>query len=137
ARTYLKARDAVSAVNAELQESIAGVRVTQSLGRTDNNAERFAGKSQRFRDLRLRSMALMSVYFASSQLLSTVAKALTLWYGGHLIAEGSLTSGLLIAFLLFLDQFFSPLQQLSAVFDQWVQARISMSRLDELLATPS
>lgn len=137
ARTYLKARDAVSAVNAELQESIAGVRVTQSLGRTDNNAERFAAKSQRFRDLRLRSMALMSVYFASSQLLSTVAKALTLWYGGHLIAEGSLTSGLLIAFLLFLDQFFSPLQQLSAVFDQWVQARISMSRLDELLATPS
>ncbi|HWL42836.1 MAG TPA: ABC transporter ATP-binding protein [Ilumatobacter sp.] len=137
ARNYLLARDAVSAVNAELQESIAGVRVTQSLARTDNNADRFGGKSRRFRDLRLRAMALMSTYFAAMQLLSTVAKAVTLWYGAHLIHDGSLTAGLLIAFLLFLDQFFSPLQQLSAVFDQWVQARISLGRLDELLATPS
>ena len=44
-RPYLRARDAISAVNAELQESVAGVRVTQSLGRTDNNAVRFAAKS--------------------------------------------------------------------------------------------
>jgi ABC-type multidrug transport system fused ATPase/permease subunit len=113
------------------------VRVTQSLGRTDNNDVRFAAKSKAFRDARLRSMQLMGVYFASSQLLSTIAKALTLWYGAHLIHEGSLKAGLLIAFLLYLDQFYAPLQQLSAVFDQWVQARISLSRLDELLATPS
>ena len=82
-------------------------------------------------------MQLMSLYFAGSQFLSTVAKALVLWYGAHLVGVGSLTSGLLIAFLLYLDQFFSPLQQLSAVFDQWIQARISLGRLDELLATPS
>ena len=137
ARNYLLARDAVSVVNAELQESIAGVRVTQSLARTDNNAARFAAKSQRFRDLRLRSMALMSTYFAAVQLLSTIAKAVTLWFGAHLIANGDVTAGLLVAFLLFLDQFYSPLQQLSAVFDQLVQARISLGRLDELLATPS
>jgi ATP-binding cassette subfamily B protein len=137
ARTYLRARNAVSAVNTEMQESLAGVRVTQSLGRTDNNAERFAGKSTAFRNARLRSMQLMAIYFASAQLLSTVAKALTLWYGAHLIHEGSLKAGLLIAFLLYLDQFYTPLQQLSAVFDQWVQARISLNRLDELLLTPS
>jgi len=136
-RTYVKARDAVSAVNAELQESIAGVRVTQALGRTDNNADRFGAKSQAFRDARLRAMQLMSYYFAATQFLSTVAKAITLWYGAHLIHNGSLTAGLLIAFLLFLDQFFSPIQQLSMVFDQWVQARISMGRLDGLLRTPS
>ena len=79
----------------------------------------------------------MSIYFASSQLLSTVAKALTLWFGARLIGEGTLTTGLLIAFLLYLDQFFSPLQQLSAVFDQWIQARVALGRLDELLATPT
>jgi ATP-binding cassette subfamily B protein len=82
-------------------------------------------------------MQLMSIYFASSQLLSTVAKAFTLWYGAHLIGRDELTSGVLIAFLLYLDQFFSPLQQLSAVFDQWIQARVSLGRLDELLATPT
>jgi ATP-binding cassette subfamily B protein len=135
--SYVRARDAISAVNAEMQESVAGVRVTQSLGRTDNNAVRFAARSAVYRDARLRSMQLMSIYFAGSQFLSTLAKALVLWYGAHLIGVGTLTSGLLIAFLLYLDQFFTPLQQLSAVFDQWNQARISLGRLDELLATPT
>ncbi|MCU1367455.1 MAG: Fe(3+)-transporting ATPase Xenobiotic-transporting ATPase, partial [Ilumatobacteraceae bacterium] len=136
-RCYLRARDAIQTVNAELQESVAGVRVTQSLGRDDNNAERFEARSMQYRSARLQSMQLMSVYFASSQLLSTVAKVLTLWIGSRLIGQGTLTSGLLIAFLLYLDQFFSPLQQLSAVFDQWIQARVSLGRLDDLLATPS
>ena len=136
-KSYLRARDAISTVNAEMQESVAGVRVTQSLGRGDNNAERFTDRSVQYRDARLRSMQLMSIYFASSQLLSTFAKALVLWYGARLIGQGTLTSGLLIAFLLYLDQFFSPLQQLSAVFDQWIQARVSLGRLDELLATPT
>lgn len=136
-RSYLRARDSISIVNAELQESLSGVRVTQALGREDNNAARFTGRSEQYRDARLRSQQLMAIYFASSQLLSTVAKALTLWYGAHLIDQGALGSALLIAFLLYLDQFFTPLQQLSAVFDQWIQARISLGRLDELLATPT
>jgi ABC-type multidrug transport system fused ATPase/permease subunit len=136
-RSYARARDAISVVNAEMQESLAGVRVTQSLGRDDNNGPRFAARSAQYRDARLRSMQLMSIYFAGSQLLSTVAKVLVLWYGAHLIGTGSLLPGLLIAFLLYLDQFFTPMQQLSAVFDQWSQARISLGRLDELLATPS
>ena len=136
-RSYLRAREAISTVNAELQESVAGVRVTQSLGRQDNNSVRFTRHAQEYRDARLRSMQLMSIYFASSQFLSTIAKAIVLWYGARLIGQGTLTAGLLIAFLLYLDQFFSPLQQLSAVFDQWIQARVSLGRLDELLATPT
>jgi ATP-binding cassette subfamily B protein len=136
-RSYLRARDSISIVNAELQESLSGVRVTQALGREDNNAARFNGRSEQYRDARLRSQQLMAIYFASSQLLSTVAKALTLWYGAHLIDRGAIGSALLIAFLLYLDQFFTPLQQLSAVFDQWIQAKISLGRLDELLATPT
>jgi ATP-binding cassette subfamily B protein len=136
-RSYLRAREAISTVNADLQESVAGVRVTQAFGRDDNNEVRFTANSEEYRDARLRSMQMMSIYFAASQFLSTVAKALTLWFGARLIGEDALSSGLLIAFLLYLDQFFSPLQQLSAVFDQWIQAGVSLGRLDELLATPS
>ena len=99
-RSYLRSRDAISTVNAELQESLSGVRVTQSLGRDDNNAPRFAARSVRYRDARLKSMQLMSIYFASSQLLSTIAKAIILWYGARLIDQGTLSTGLLIAFLL-------------------------------------
>ncbi len=136
-RSYLRARDAISTVNAELQESVSGVRVTQALGREDNNAARFTRRSMEYRNARLKSMQLMSVYFATSQLLSTIAKATTLWFGARLVGENALSTGLLIAFLLYLDQFFAPMQQLSAVFDQWIQARISLGRLDELLATPT
>lgn len=136
-RSYLRARDAISTVNAELQESLSGVRVTQSLGRVDNNEVRFARRAEEYRNARETSMQLMSLYFATTQFLSTVAKAVVLSVGAHLIHDGSLTAGLLVAFLLFLDQFFSPLQQLSAVFDQWIQARVSLGRLDELLATPT
>jgi ATP-binding cassette subfamily B protein len=136
-RSYLRARDAISIVNAEMQESLSGVRVTQALGREDNNSARFTGRSEHYRDARLRSQQLMAIYFASSQLLSTIAKALTLWYGARLVGQDALSSALLIAFLLYLDQFFTPLQQLSAVFDQWIQAKISLGRLDELLATPT
>ena len=69
-RSYVRARDAISTVNAELQESVAGVRVTQSLGpRPTTTAERFAARSAEYRDARLRSMQLMSIYFAGSQFL--------------------------------------------------------------------
>jgi len=136
-RAYLRAREAVSAVNAQLHESVAGVRVTQSLGRDDNNEVRFAATAWTYRTARLRSMQLMGFYFAASQFLSTVAKALALAYGAYLITNDQITIGLLIAFLLYLDQFFTPLQQLSAVFDQWIQARVSLNRLDELLQTPT
>ena len=79
----------------------------------------------------------MARYFPFLQLLTAVAKALTLAVGARLIADGRLTAGVLVAFLLYLDQFFAPIQQLSMVFDQWVQARVSLARIDELLATPT
>jgi ATP-binding cassette subfamily B protein len=68
------------------------------------------------------------------QFLSDVAEAVILGFGGYLIADGQLTSGALIAFLLYLDMFFSPIQQLSQVFDSWQQARASMRRIGDLMA---
>ena len=120
-----------------MQESLAGVRVTQSLGRRTTTTPRFARARRRYRDARLRSIELMAGYFPFSQFLSTVAKALVLVVGAHLIGDGTLTSGVLIAFLLYLDQFFSPMQQLSAVFDQWMQARVALGRSTSCCATPS
>lgn len=63
--------------------------------------------------------------------------ALVLGFGSHLAATGAVSATTIIAFLLYLDQFFSPIQQLSQVFDQWQQARASLLKIDELLTTPS
>ena len=75
------------------------------------------------------------------QFLSAVADALVLGVGAALVPSGSLTVGALIAFLLYIDMFFSPIQQLSQVFDAWQQTRVSVARIAELMAldtlTPS
>jgi len=137
AKAYLQARERISAANANLQESLAGVRVTQAWSQEGRALAHFAELSQGFRDARLRSLQLLSLYFPFLQLLSVVGKAATLAIGAGQIARGELSAGVLIAFLLYLDQFFTPLQQLSMVFDQGIQARVSQTRLRDLLSTPS
>jgi ATP-binding cassette subfamily B protein len=136
-RAYLVARDRISVVNAEMQESLSGIRVTQAFAREGRSEERFAALSSAYRDARVRSYQLVSLFFPFLQLLTAVAKGLTLGVGARLVADGRLTEGVLVAFLIYLDQFFAPIQQLSMVFDQWVQAQVSLGRIDELLATPT
>lgn len=131
---YLRARERIARVYGNLQESIAGVRVTQAHARAAETERRFAELSCSHREARLRSMQLMAFYFPLLQFLSVLGKVLTLGVGAERIAAGKLGTGVLIAFLLYLDQFFTPLQQLSMVFDQWIQARVSLGRVRELLA---
>ena len=69
--------------------------------------------------------------------MSSVADAIVLGVGAHLIETGHLTSGALIAFLLYIDLFFSPIQQLSQVFDAWQQTRVSVGRIAELMQLES
>jgi ATP-binding cassette subfamily B protein len=84
---------------------------------------------------------LVATYFPFVQFLSAVADALVLGVGATLVPSGALTVGALIAFLLYIDMFFSPIQQLSQVFDSWQQTRVSVARIAELMAldtlTPS
>lgn len=137
-QAYLVSRERIARVYASLQEDIAGVRVTQAFARRRASEQHFSQLSASYRDARLRSMQLMSLFFPFLQLLSVFAKAITLAIGAIRLAQGGvLAAGVLIAFLLYLDQLFSPLQQLSQVFDQWVQARVSLGRIRELLACES
>ncbi|HET7544984.1 MAG TPA: ABC transporter ATP-binding protein [Polyangiaceae bacterium] len=137
AKAYLQARERISAANANLQESLAGVRVTQAYSRQAQALAHFTQLSSSYRDARLRSQQLLALYFPFLQLLSVLGKAATLTIGAGQIARGELSAGVLIAFLLYLDQFFTPLQQLSMVFDQGIQARVSLTRIRDLLGTPS
>lgn len=137
AQTYLRARERLSRLYGSLQEDIAGLRVTQAFARRGESEARFSALSASYRDARWRSMQLMALYFPFLQFLAVVAKAATLGIGAQRFASGSLEAGVLIAALLYLDQFFAPLQQLSQVFDQWISARVSLGRIQELLAVQS
>ncbi|MFG1923036.1 ABC transporter ATP-binding protein [Cryptosporangium sp. NPDC048952] len=136
-RTYLAARERISVLYADMQESLSGVLVSQAYSQQPANEARFRRLAGSYCDARSRSYELMARFFPFLQLLSTGAKAIALAVGAHQVAEGSLSVGILIAFLLYLDQFFTPIQQLSTVFDQWLQATVAVGQLRELLRTPS
>jgi ATP-binding cassette subfamily B protein len=136
-RAYETARERIAAVNAELQEGLSGVRVSQAFVRERRNEEQFEGTSRGYLEARLTAQRLVAVYFPFVEMLSELAAAIVLGAGSVLIAHGTLSAGELIAFLLYLDLFFSPIQQLSQVFDSYQQARVSLGRIGELLETPT
>ena len=116
-----------------MQESLAGVAVSQAYSQQPANAVRFAVLADAYCTARVRSAELMARFFPFLMLLSTVAKAIALAVAAPRLVAGDLSYGVLIAFLLYLDQFFTPIQQLSFVFDQWLQARVALIQLRELL----
>ncbi len=136
-RTYLVARERISVLYADMQESLNGVTVSQAYNRQSANEQRFAGLADSYCTARERSYELQARFFPFIDLLSVIAKATALGAGASMFADGTLTAGVLVAFLLYLDQFFAPIRQLSSVFDQWLQAKVAAGQLGELLRTPS
>jgi ATP-binding cassette subfamily B protein len=136
-RAYTEARERVSVVNADFQENVAGLRITQAYRRAPRNAARFAGLSTSYRQSRLRAQRYIALYFPFVQLLSTVAAALVLFTAARQVHSGALTAGGLVAFLLYIDLLFAPVQQLSQVFDGYQQASVGLRRIKDLLRTPT
>ncbi|MEU3459901.1 ABC transporter ATP-binding protein [Streptomyces sp. NPDC006733] len=136
-RAYELARERVGVVNADLQENVAGLRIVQAFRRERGGAVRFAERSSAYREARVRGQFLISVYFPFVQLLSSGAAALVLIIGAQRVGAGTLTAGALVAYLLYIDLFFAPVQQLSQVFDGYQQASVSLGRIRELLRMPS
>jgi len=134
---YQDAREKVSAVNADLQENVAGLRVSQAYRREERNLERFAGRSDAYRRSRLKAQRYIALYFPFVQSLSTLASALVLLVAAGQMRSGALTAGALIAYLLYIDMLFSPVQQISQVFDGYQQAAVGLRRMRDLLRTPS
>jgi ATP-binding cassette subfamily B protein len=133
ATAYDRARDRIAVVNADLQESLSGVRESRAFVRERRNERHFRKLSGDYLDARIDAQRLVALYFPFVEFLSEAAAALVLGVGYVLIRHGSLTPGELIAFLLYLDLLFSPIQQLSQVFDSYQQARASMRKIDELM----
>jgi ATP-binding cassette subfamily B protein len=132
---YARVREGVAAVNANFQESISGVRVAQAFNREGRNSESFRQVTGDYLGARLDSQRISSVYFPFVELMSVAANVLVLGVGAHLVQDGSLSPGALIAFSLYINTVFSPIQQLSSLFDTYQQARAAMTKLSELLGT--
>lgn len=133
---YDLSRERIGEVNADLQEQVAGARESQAVGAEENASERFAALSDRYRRARLTAQRHIALYFPFVTLLGDVSTAAVLGVGVYRVAEGTLSVGVLTAFLLYLGMFYAPFQQLSVVFDSYQQARVGVDRIDDLLRTP-
>jgi ATP-binding cassette, subfamily B, bacterial len=133
ARLYDLARDRIAIVNADFQESLSGVRESQAFTHEKETSKRFHRLGQNYLATRVTAQRLVATYFPFVQFLSAGADVIVLGVGAGMIASGQFTIGALIAFLLYIDMFFTPIQQLSQVFDSWQQTRVSVGRIAQLM----
>jgi len=113
---FRKTRQTVGAVTADLQEGIVGVREAQAFNRTAVNLSRFRERNAANRDANIAAVGVTSAFSPTIDVLSTLATALVIGYGGWLTVQGELSVGLLAAFLIYVQQFFRPVQIAASVY---------------------
>jgi ATP-binding cassette, subfamily B, multidrug efflux pump len=123
-------------LNAFLQERLSGMRVVQLFGREEDTARRFGILNNEHLEAHLRSITIYAVFFPAVEVLTAVAMALLLWYGGLRVLDGTLTVGVLAAFIQYTRRFFQPLQDLSEKFNLLQSAMASSERVFALLDEP-
>ena len=129
ARAYAAVRERLGLVTATLAEDIAGMRIVQAFTREQPAFDNFRAVALRYRDANMQTIVLNGIYFPVVDLLSTVALAVVLGYGGHLYFGGSLSLGTLFAFMLYVQNFFDPVQQLSQLYNTFLSATAALDKI--------
>jgi ATP-binding cassette subfamily B protein len=132
---YRDIRTRLARINAYLQERITGIRVVQLFGRESGETERFAALNRGHLDANLRSITIYALYFPAIEFLTSVALAVLLVAGAQRVGAGSLSVGVVAAFLQLLRRFYQPLQDLADKFNTLQQAMAASERIFLLLDT--
>ncbi|HYY02316.1 MAG TPA: ABC transporter ATP-binding protein [Gaiellaceae bacterium] len=133
ARAYRAVRERLGLVTATLAEDIAGMRVVQAFTREQASVRNFRAVSERYRDSNMQTVVLNGVYFPFVDLLSSVALAVVLGFGGHLYFQGRVTIGTLFAFMLYVQNFFDPVQQLSQLYNTFLSATAALDKIMDVM----
>jgi ATP-binding cassette subfamily B multidrug efflux pump len=133
--TFRVIRTRVARMNAFLQEHLTGMRVVQLFGREQAVGEAFGQVNRAHLDAHLKSIVVYAIFFPAVEFLTVAALALLLWYGGLRAFEGTLTIGVLAAFIQLTRRFFQPLQDLSEKYNLLQSAMASSERIFALLDT--
>jgi ATP-binding cassette subfamily B protein len=130
ADAYRLTREKIAWITAYLQETLSGVRVVRAFGQERRHEARFAELNEENREANMKTVYLNAAYFPSVEFLSAAATAVILLYGGHQVAAGEgVTIGVLASFVLYLQSFFDPIQQLSQVYTTF---QSGMAALDKI-----
>jgi ABC-type multidrug transport system fused ATPase/permease subunit len=130
---YRATREKIAQVTAYLQETLSGVRVVRAFGQEQRHRSRFAELNDQNREANMRTVNLNAAYFPSVELLSAVATAAILLYGGNQVLDGSATIGVLASFVFYLQSFFDPIQSLSQLYTTYQAGMAALDKIFELL----
>ncbi len=136
-RAFRRTREAIGDVSSEIQEEIAGVKIAQAFNRTGVNQQRFAQRNAANRDANVSATAVTSAFTPAIDVLSTIATAIVAGYGGYLALGGAVSVGVVIAFLTYVQQFFRPIQAISAFYTTAQASLAAAERIFALLDTPA
>ena len=133
ARAYRAVRERLGLVTATLAEDISGMRVVQAFRRERTNERIFREVNAHYRQANQQTVVLNGLYFPFVDFLSAVATAIVLGYGGYLVFGGNLTVGTLFAFVLYLSNFFDPVQQLSQLYNTFLAAVAALDKIMDVM----
>jgi ABC-type multidrug transport system fused ATPase/permease subunit len=133
AGAYRLTREKIALVTAYLQETLSGVRVVRAFGQEPRHTRRFAQLNEENREANMRTVHLNAAYFPSVELLSAVATAVILIYGGNQVLDGEATIGVLASFVFYLQTFFDPIQQLSQLYTTYQAGMAALDKIFDLL----
>ena len=134
-RAFIRVRQAIAIVNANLQENVSGVRVIQSLSREDENAKRFDNINQQNWHANVNAGRLSAAVTPAVEVIVAIGMSLVIGYGGYRALHGEMTVAALIGFALQLQLFFDPMRDLVLQYTQLQRAMAGGERVFEVLDT--
>jgi ABC-type multidrug transport system fused ATPase/permease subunit len=132
---FRETRTSVAKVVGGLAEDIAGVRVIQAFGQEDATQENFSAINEVNRKANINAMSLSFIFLPAIEFLGILATAIVLWFGGRAVGGGTVTLGVLVAFLSYVTRFFEPVQELSRMFTTLQTAMAGGEQVVNLLDT--
>jgi ATP-binding cassette, subfamily B, bacterial len=132
---YRATRERIAAVTAYLQETLSGVRVVRSFGQEPRHVDAMTELNEANREANMRTVYLNASYFPAIELLSAAATAAIILYGGNQAIDGAIQIGTIVAFIGYLQVFFSPIQELSQLYTTYQQGMAALDKVFELLDT--
>ncbi len=134
--SYRRMRAALAHINAFLQEHVSGISVVQVFNREAQAQEEFRSINRAHRNAWIDAVVAHAIYYPVVDILSNLAVAGILWWGGTSVLQGRLTAGVVVAFILYAQRFFRPIQDLSEKYNLMQSAMASSERIFKLLDTP-
>ncbi len=133
AGAFRRTRETIGAITADLQESLSGVRIVRTFAQEPAHAERFAHLNEDNRDANMVTVKLNAAYFPSVEMLSGLAVAGIVIYGGVQAIDGHITVGTVVAFVAALSNLFEPIQQLSQLYATYQSGMAALEKIFQLL----